>query len=94
MAASERIFQLLDTEPLIQDALDSKPLPAIEGRVDFEQVTFSTSFVIAHRLSTIIAASQIVVLDKGRIVEQRNHQELLQKRGRYYKLYTMPWKKP
>jgi ATP-binding cassette subfamily B protein/subfamily B ATP-binding cassette protein MsbA len=50
-----------------------------------------TSFVIAHRLSTIVGADKIVVMDKGRIVEQGRHDELLAKRGRYYHLYTMQW---
>ena len=46
-----------------------------------------TSFVIAHRLSTIRDADLIVVMDQGRIVEQGNHAELLEKRGKYYDLY-------
>ena len=48
-----------------------------------------TSFVIAHRLSTITRADKIVVLDQGRVVEEGTHAELLEKRGRYFKLYTM-----
>lgn len=47
-----------------------------------------TSFVIAHRLSTIKAADRIVVIEKGEIREQGNHQELLKKRSQYYALYT------
>lgn len=47
-----------------------------------------TSFVIAHRLSTIRAADQIVVIDRGRIVEQGSHLELLARHGRYHALYT------
>lgn len=50
-----------------------------------------TSFVIAHRLSTITAANQIVVLDRGQIVEMGTHDELLQQRGRYFQLYAMQW---
>jgi ATP-binding cassette subfamily B protein/subfamily B ATP-binding cassette protein MsbA len=46
-----------------------------------------TSFVIAHRLSTITTADLIVVVHDGQIVEQGNHQELLEKRGMYYELY-------
>ncbi|MBI3915309.1 MAG: ABC transporter ATP-binding protein [Chloroflexi bacterium] len=48
-----------------------------------------TVFVIAHRLSTITRADQIVVIDQGRIVEQGTHQQLLERRGRYFDLYTM-----
>ena len=47
-----------------------------------------TSFVIAHRLSTIRAADRILVIDRGEIVEQGTHQELLARRGRYHDLYT------
>jgi ATP-binding cassette, subfamily B, multidrug efflux pump len=46
-----------------------------------------TSFVIAHRLSTIRGAHTILVMDHGAIVEQGNHQELLDRRGFYYDLY-------
>ena len=47
-----------------------------------------TSFVIAHRLSTIRDADMILVMDQGDIVEQGNHEELLQKGGFYEKLYN------
>ncbi|MBI5052297.1 MAG: ATP-binding cassette domain-containing protein [Chloroflexi bacterium] len=64
------------TERIIQSALER----LLKGR---------TAFVIAHRLSTITRADKIVVMDKGRIVEEGSHQELLEKRGRYFELYTM-----
>jgi subfamily B ATP-binding cassette protein MsbA len=48
-----------------------------------------TSLVIAHRLSTIQNADNIVVLKKGKIVEQGKHEELLAKKGEYFKLVTM-----
>ena len=46
-----------------------------------------TSFVIAHRLSTIVAADVIVVLKKGRVVEQGTHAELLERNGAYRGMY-------
>ena len=46
-----------------------------------------TSIIIAHRLSTIKTASQIVVIDNGEIVEIGDHEELMQRKGRYYDLY-------
>ena len=47
-----------------------------------------TTFVIAHRLSTIRQADQILVIEKGEIVERGKHDELILKQGRYYDLYT------
>ena len=47
-----------------------------------------TVFVIAHRLSTIRNADEIIVLEKGTIIERGNHEQLLEKKGRYYTLYT------
>ncbi len=47
-----------------------------------------TTFVIAHRLSTIQQADQILVIEKGSIVERGNHDELLANKGRYFELYT------
>jgi len=47
-----------------------------------------TTFVIAHRLSTIQKADQILVIEEGKIKEQGRHQELLDKKGRYYDLFT------
>ena len=62
------------TEKAIQDAMQR----IMQGR---------TSIVIAHRLSTIRDSDMIVVMDHGRIVESGNHEELLEKKGRYYELY-------
>ena len=63
------------TEVSIQSAL----LKLMQGR---------TSFVIAHRLSTIRNADQVLVIDDGRIVERGSHDELIAKKGFYYRLYT------
>lgn len=64
-----------ETEHLIKEAIQN----ILKGR---------TSFVIAHRLSTIRSADKILVIDKGEIVEEGSHKELLHKKGYYYKLYT------
>ena len=47
-----------------------------------------TVFVIAHRLSTVKNSDVIMVLDKGRIIERGSHDDLITKKGQYYKLYT------
>lgn len=47
-----------------------------------------TSFIVAHRLSTIKTADIILVMNKGNIIEQGTHEELLKKRGFYYNLYN------
>lgn len=47
-----------------------------------------TTFVIAHRLSTIRQADQILVIEQGAIAERGKHEELIQKKGRYFELYT------
>ncbi len=67
-----------ETEFLIQDALTK----IMQNR---------TSIVIAHRLSTIQHADRIIVMHKGEIVEEGNHQELLQKEGLYYDLYRLQY---
>lgn len=65
-----------ETEAIIQRALDVVKA----GR---------TTFIIAHRLSTIKNADQILVLDHGEIVERGNHDELMQKQGKYYQMYQL-----
>jgi len=50
-----------------------------------------TSFIIAHRLSTIQHADQILVVDKGQIIESGSHTELLELKGEYYKLFMSQW---
>ena len=64
-----------ESEALIQDSLKK----LLEGR---------TTFVIAHRLSTIRQADQILVIEEGQIAERGKHDELIDKKGRYYELYT------
>ena len=67
-----------ETESLIQDALGK----LMKGR---------TTLVVAHRLSTIQNADKIIVMHKGKIVEQGKHQELLTNHGMYYKLYKLQY---
>lgn len=69
-------------------ALDSRTENKIQKALD-NLLKNRTSIVIAHRLSTIMKADRIVVLDKGRIVEQGSHKELLKNKGEYYKLWNM-----
>ena len=64
-----------NTESLIQEGIEK----IMKGR---------TSIAIAHRLSTIIGCDRIFVLDRGKIIEEGNHEELINKRGFYYELYT------
>ena len=47
-----------------------------------------TTFVIAHRLSTVKNSDCIMVLEQGRIIERGTHDQLIEKQGRYYQLYT------
>ena len=51
-----------------------------------------TSFVIAHRLSTIVNADRILVIDKGKIIEDGNHKSLMEEKGNYYRLFTNQFK--
>lgn len=83
LLADPRIFVLdeatssvdTQTEQIIQQAISR----VLTGR---------TSFIIAHRLSTVRTADRILVIDDGKIKEMGTHQELLKKKGAYYKLYT------
>ena len=63
------------TESIVQKGMDR----LMQGR---------TVFVIAHRLSTIQNSDVIMVLDKGKIIERGNHEDLIKQKGKYYQLYT------
>lgn len=69
-------------------ALDTESEKLVQGALN-NLMQNRTSIVIAHRLSTIQHADQILVIDKGQIVEQGNHNELLSKKGLYYRLIEM-----
>lgn len=69
-----------ETELLIQDSLE-------------KMKNIGTMLIVAHRLSTIQHADNIILLSKGKIVEQGNHQELLKQKGKYYQLYTLQYNK-
>ena len=69
-----------ETEILIQDSLE-------------KMKNIGTMLIVAHRLSTIQHSDNIILLSKGKIIEQGNHQQLLQQKGRYYQLYTLQFSK-
>jgi len=62
------------TEKKIQEAI----VKVLNGR---------TSFIIAHRLSTIVNSDRILVIDKGRVIEEGRHEDLLKLKGKYFQLY-------
>ena len=69
-----------ETEILIQDSLT-------------RMMKIGTMLVVAHRLSTIQHADNIILLSHGKIMEQGTHNELLQQKGRYHKLYMLQYEK-
>ena len=69
-----------ETEVLIQDSME-------------KMKNIGTMLIVAHRLSTIQHSDKIIVLSKGKILEQGTHQELLHQKGRYYQLYTLQYHK-
>jgi len=86
---------LANPEILILDEATSSVDTRTELRIQKALLTLMkgrTSFVIAHRLSTIRDADQVLVIDKGTIVEKGTHQELLDQEGMYYDLYMSQFK--
>jgi ABC-type multidrug transport system fused ATPase/permease subunit len=69
-------------------ALDTESEKVVQEAIN-ELMKNRTSIVIAHRLSTIYNADEIIVMDKGSIVERGNHHELMDRKGTYYKLVSM-----
>jgi ATP-binding cassette, subfamily B, bacterial MsbA len=69
------------SEALIQEAVET----LMENR---------TTFIVAHRLSTIHQADQIIVLEKGRVVEIGQHEDLMNNKNLYYNLYKLKMQDP
>lgn len=69
-----------ETEAIIQNSLH-------------RMMNFTTTIVVAHRLSTVMRADKILVLENGKVIEEGTHAELLRKRGKYYSLYTLQFRK-
>lgn len=87
---------LIDANMLILDEATSNVDPNTELEINeamHQLMKGKTCFVIAHRLSTIENADLILVMDRGRLVEQGTHQELLRNHSVYYKLYCEQFKK-
>jgi ATP-binding cassette subfamily B protein len=81
----------LDDAPIVvldeaTSALDSITEQQIQTAI-FELIKDKTAIVIAHRLSTVLKMDRIIVMDKGRIIEQGNHQELLALEGKYFAMW-------
>ena len=69
----------VQSEKLVQEALE-------------ELIKNRTTFIVAHRLSTIKKADKILVLEKGKIIEQGTHKELIAQKGAYFKFYSLQFK--
>jgi len=82
---------LADPRILILDeatsSIDTKTELALQAGLQ-KLLKGRTSFIIAHRLSTIKNADRIMYIDNGKIIEQGSHEELMARKGAYYKLYT------
>lgn len=82
MVSKPKIF-ILDEAT---SSIDTKTELIVQKGID-KLLSGRTSFVIAHRLSTIKRADRIFVVDNGKIIEEGNHRQLLEKKGAYYNLY-------
>ena len=80
MAAYPKVM-ILDEATSSLDAINEERVSQVFNKMG------CTRIIIAHRLSTIMGADKILVMDNGRIVEEGRHEELLLKKGYYYKLY-------
>lgn len=82
--AKERPVLILDDST---SALDLETEKAVQGHI--EGLGKRTKIIIAHRITSVCKADEIIVLDKGRIIERGTHDQLLAKRGYYYKTYEL-----
>ena len=85
---------LLDADMLILDEATSNVDTRTEKQIQQamrELMEGKTCFVIAHRLSTIQNADEILVVNHGKIVEQGDHQTLMERKGFYYNMYCAQW---
>jgi len=72
-----------------------EPTSAIDARAEyeifnniFEHYQTKTALIVSHRFSTVRRANRIIVLDKGKILEQGSHQDLLAKKGLYHDMFS------
>src|SRR3990167_8856196 len=83
---------LKDPKILILDeptaALDAESEKKVQEGIK-KLIKGKTTIIIAHRFSTVRSADKIVVLDEGRVAEYGNHEELMRKKGIYYRFYTL-----
>ncbi len=88
VVANPALFILDEATSSVDTETEKKIQKAIEAILHER-----TSFIVAHRLSTIINSDMILVIDKGKIVESGKHDELMQKKGYYYRLYVNQFNK-
>ena len=88
VVANPALFILDEATSSVDTETEKKIQKAIEAILHER-----TSFIVAHRLSTIINSDMILVIDKGKIVESGKHDELMQKKGDYYRLYVNQFNK-
>ncbi len=87
LASAERVFEALDTESDVQDAEDPTPMPRIEGRVEFKNVTFGyeSHKPVLKEISFAVAPGEMI----GLVGQIGAHEELLEKKGEFYRLVRM-----
>ena len=82
--AKERPILILDDST---SALDMETEKQVQNNL--KNLGKITKIIIAHRISSVAGADEIIVLDKGRIIERGTHKELLEKKGYYYKTWEL-----